>query len=144
MPPVAASVPQEPWQDRRRVDSNGDEQMGEINVLFRGNMSIASMTQGRNIQHEINFAQRIEPGRMMKWSDVSISFRPEDHPNIELSKRNSPFLVKIPIGWHKVAKTLIDSGASLNLMMRKAFIEMGLNLADLTPEHDTLHGIIPV
>jgi hypothetical protein len=40
-------------------------------------------------------------------------------------------------------KTLIDSGASLNLMMRKTFIKMGLNLADLTLVHDTFHGIIP-
>jgi hypothetical protein len=52
-------------------------------------------------------------------------------------------IVKIPIGRHKVAKTLIDSGVLLNLMMRKTFIEMGLNLADLTPVHDTFHGIIP-
>jgi hypothetical protein len=42
-----------------------------------------------------------------------------------------------------VAKTLIDSGASLNLIMRKTFIEMGLNLSDLAPVHDTFHGIIP-
>jgi hypothetical protein len=41
-----------------------------------------------------------------------------------------------------VAKTLIDNGASLNLIMRKTFIEMGLNLKDLTPVHDTFHGII--
>jgi hypothetical protein len=37
---------------------------------------------------------------------------------------------------------LIDSGASLNLMMRKTFIEMCLNLAELTPVHDTFHGMI--
>jgi hypothetical protein len=41
-----------------------------------------------------------------------------------------------------VAKTLIDSGASLNLMMMKTFIEMGLNMTELTPVHDTFHGII--
>jgi hypothetical protein len=78
----------------------------------------------------------------MRWSDIDISFRPEDHPDVELSDRNLPFVVKIPIGRHKVAKTLIDSGASLNLMMRKTFIEMGLNLVNLTPVHDTFHGII--
>jgi hypothetical protein len=27
--------------------------------------------------------------------------------------------------------------------MRKTFIEMGLNLKDLTPVHDTFHGVIP-
>jgi hypothetical protein len=80
---------------------------------------------------------------MMKWSDASISFGPEDHPDTELSERNLPFMVKIPIGWQKVPNTLIDIGVSLNLMMRKTFIEMGLNLADLTPVHDTFHGIIP-
>jgi hypothetical protein len=37
---------------------------------------------------------------------------------------------------------LIDCGASLNLIMRKIFIEMGLNLSDLTPMHDMFHEII--
>jgi hypothetical protein len=69
----------------------------------------------------------------MRWSYIGISFGPEGHPGAELSDRNLPFVVKIPIGCHKVAKTLIDSGALLNLMMRKTFIEIGLNLADLTP-----------
>jgi hypothetical protein len=74
----------------------------------------------------------------MRWSDAGISFRPEDHPDTEMSDKNLPFIVKIPIGHHKVAKTLIDNGASLNLMMRKTFIEMCLNLAELTPVHDTV------
>jgi hypothetical protein len=38
---------------------------------------------------------------------------------------------------------MIDSGASLNLLMRRTFIEMGLSLADLTPVQDTFHEIIP-
>jgi hypothetical protein len=37
---------------------------------------------------------------------------------------------------------LIDNMASLNLIMRKTFIEMGLNLKDLTPMHDMFHGVI--
>jgi hypothetical protein len=117
--------------------------MREINVIFGGSMSLTSKTQGKKLQHEISLAQHIEPGRRMRWSDIDISFRPEDHPNVELSERNLSFVIKIPIGRHKVVKTLINSGASLNLMMRKTFIEMGLNLADLTPVHDTFHGIIP-
>jgi hypothetical protein len=87
-------------------------------------------------------AQCIELGRKMKWSDVGISFGPEDHLEIELSERNLPFVVRLPIGRHKVAKTLVDNGASLSLTMRKTFIEMGLNLSNLTPVHDTFHGVI--
>jgi hypothetical protein len=85
-------------------------------------------------------AQCIDLGRKMKWSDVDISFKPEDHQETELSERNLPFVVKLPIGRHKMAKTLINNEASLNLVMRKTFIEMGLNLKDLTPVHDTFHS----
>jgi hypothetical protein len=116
--------------------------MGEINVIFGGSMSIASKTQRKKLEREISLAQRIKPRRKMKWSDVDILFRPKDHPKTVLSKRNLLVMVKLPIGWHKVAKTLIDNGASLNLIMRKTFIEMGLNLKDLTPVHDTFHGVI--
>jgi hypothetical protein len=52
-----------------------------------------------------------------------------------------PFVVKLSIWWHKVAKTLIDNRDSLNLIMRKTFIEMGVNLKNLTPVHDTFHGV---
>jgi hypothetical protein len=117
--------------------------MEEINMIFRGSMSITSKTQGKKLQREISLAQHIKLVRWMKWSDDYITFRPEDHPITELSERNLPLVVKIPIGRHKVAKTLIVSGASLNLIMRRTFIEMGLNLSDLTPVHDMFHGVIP-
>jgi hypothetical protein len=42
-----------------------------------------------------------------------------------------------------VAKTLIDNGASLNLIMRKTFIEMGVKLKYLAPVHDMFHEVIP-
>jgi hypothetical protein len=117
--------------------------MGEINVIFRGSTSIASKTQGKKLEREISLAQRIEPGRKMKLSDMDISFRPEDHPGTELSEMNLPFMVELPIGRHKVAKILIDNGASLYLIMRKTFIKMGLSLSDLIPIHDMFHGVIP-
>jgi hypothetical protein len=112
-------------------------------MIFGGSMSITSKTQGKKLQREINLAQRIEPGRRMRWYDVDISFGLKDHPNMELSERNLPFVVKILIGRHRVAKTMVDSGASLNLLMRRTFIEMGLSLDDLTRVQDTFHGIIP-
>jgi hypothetical protein len=71
--------------------------MGEINMIFGGSMTITSKTQGKKLKREIILAQRIEPRRKMKWSDVGISSRPEDHPEIELSEQNLPFMVKLPI-----------------------------------------------
>jgi hypothetical protein len=107
--------------------------MTEMNMIFGGSMSITSKTQGKKLQREISLTQHIEPGRWMKWSDDYITFRPKDHPVTELPERNLPFVVKILIGRHKMVKILIDSGTSLNLIMRRTFIEMGLNLSDLTP-----------
>jgi hypothetical protein len=116
--------------------------MDEINMIFRGSLSIASKTQGKKVEIDISLAQRIEPDKRMKWSETDISFGPEDHPTTELSNWNLPFVVKLPIGWHKVAKTLIDNRASHNLIVRKTFIEMRLNLSDLTLVLDTFHGVI--
>jgi hypothetical protein len=43
MPPPVALVPQEPRRvDQRQVDSDGEEQMGGINVIFGSSMSIGS------------------------------------------------------------------------------------------------------
>jgi hypothetical protein len=72
--------------------------MVEISLIFGGSMSITSKTQGKKLQWEISLAQRIEPGRRMRWSEVNISFGAEDHPITELSDRNLPFVIKIPIG----------------------------------------------
>jgi hypothetical protein len=144
MPPPVAPAPQDPHQgEHHREISDGDEHIAEINMIFRGSMSITSKTQGKKLQREINLAQQIEPGRRMRWSEDYITFGPEDHPIMKLSEKNLPLIIKIPIERHKVAKTLINSEASLNLIMRKTFIEMGLNLSDLTRVHDMFHRIIP-
>jgi hypothetical protein len=112
-------------------------------MIFWGSLSIALKTQGKKLEREISLAQCIEPDKRMKWFETDISFGPEDDPITKLSNRNLPFVVKLSIRRHKVAKTLIDNRASFNLIMRKTFIEVGLSLAELTPVHDTFHGIIP-
>jgi hypothetical protein len=116
--------------------------LGEINVIFGGSMSIAWKIQGKKLEREISLVQCIEPRRKMKWSDVDILFGPEDQPEIELYDRNLLFMVKLLIGWHRMVKTLINNGALLNLIMRKTFIKMGLNLKDLTSVHDMFHGFM--
>jgi hypothetical protein len=116
--------------------------MDEISVIFRGSLYIASKIQGKKLERETSLAQRIEPDRRMKWARTNISFWLDDHPTIELSNRNMPFMVNLPIKRHKVAKTLIDNGALLNLIMRKTFIEMGLRLVELTPVHGMFHSVI--
>jgi hypothetical protein len=74
-------VAQEPRRgDHHRADTDNEDQMDLINVIFGGSLSIASKTQGKRLERETSLAQRIEPDRKMKWSEVDILFRSEDHP----------------------------------------------------------------
>jgi hypothetical protein len=50
--------------------------MGEINMIFGGSIFITLKTQGKKLEREISLAQCIESVRMMRWSDVDISFGP--------------------------------------------------------------------
>jgi hypothetical protein len=51
MPPPIAPVAQEPHRgEHHRVDPNNDEQMEEINVIFRGSMFITSKMQGKKLE----------------------------------------------------------------------------------------------
>jgi hypothetical protein len=56
MPPLVAPVAQEPrWSEHHRANPPDDEeQMGEINMIFGGSMSIASKTQGKKLEREIS------------------------------------------------------------------------------------------
>jgi hypothetical protein len=60
-------VAQEPWRgDHRQADPNNDEQLDETNIIFEGSLSIASKTQGMQLEREINLALCIEPERRVK------------------------------------------------------------------------------
>jgi hypothetical protein len=50
-------VVQEPrCGDHHRADPNNDKQLDQINMIFGGSLSIASKTQGRKLEREINLA----------------------------------------------------------------------------------------
>jgi hypothetical protein len=95
----APQVAQEPCRrEHRRTDINNEDQMDEINMIFRGSLSITLKTQGKKLERDMNLAQRVGSNRKLKCSEVDISFGPEDHPTTELSNQNLPFVVKLLIG----------------------------------------------
>jgi hypothetical protein len=91
-------------------------------------MSITSNTQCMKIEREVSLARKIKSRSRVQWSEMTVSLRPEDHPTTKLSNGNLPFVVKISIDKHKVAKTLSDNGLALNLIMRYSFLEMKIPL----------------
>jgi hypothetical protein len=74
------AAPEPRWGGHRQANADNNEQHDKINIIFEGSLLIASKTQGKKPEQEINLAQQIELGSRMKWSDTNISFEPEDHP----------------------------------------------------------------
>jgi hypothetical protein len=55
--PLPAPVVQEPHRGKHhRAGPDNEDQMDEINVIFRGNLSIVLKTQGKKLKWEIRMA----------------------------------------------------------------------------------------
>jgi hypothetical protein len=51
MPPPPAPVTQDPHRgEHRQTDPDNEDQMWEINVIFKSSMSIPSKTQGKKLE----------------------------------------------------------------------------------------------
>jgi hypothetical protein len=62
-PPHAAQEPRR--VEHHQVDTDNEDQICEINMIFGGSLSIASKTQGKKLKREISLAQRIELDQRM-------------------------------------------------------------------------------
>jgi hypothetical protein len=56
MPPPAPVAQEHHRGEHRRANADNENQMDEINVIFGGNLSITSKTQGKKLEREIGMA----------------------------------------------------------------------------------------
>ena len=79
-----------------------------------------------------------------KWpskpeNDSSITFSPNDAIGVHLP-HNDPLLVEVGIAKCDVAKVLIDTGSSVDLIFRDTLDKMGVDLRDMKPSSRSLTG----
>ncbi|XP_013624530.1 PREDICTED: uncharacterized protein LOC106330636 [Brassica oleracea var. oleracea] len=79
-----------------------------------------------------------------KWpskpeNDSSITFSPDDAIGVHLP-HNDPLLVEVGIAKCDVAKVLIDTGSSVDLIFRDTLDKMGVDLRDMKPSSRSLTG----
>nr|ABB47097.1 retrotransposon protein, putative, Ty3-gypsy subclass [Oryza sativa Japonica Group] len=80
----------------------------------------------------------------MKWSEQKIElFSEADHPKTAVTLRRYPIVVEPTIRNIKVARVLIDSGNSINLLFASTIDAMGIPRSELTPTDQPFHGITP-
>ena len=110
-------------EDRSRHDVD-TRCFPNVNMIFSGSEARPLKTQYKKLERKVLSATPVV--RYMEWWQHAITFGHEDHPTTKLNNRNLPFVVKMPIFQHNVAKTLIDSGSALNLLMKHTFEVMRL------------------
>jgi hypothetical protein len=79
----------------------------------------------------------------MKWLEQKIEFSEADHPKAAVTPGRYPIVVEPTIWNIKVARVLVDSGSSINLLFASALDAMGISRSDLTPTDQPFHGISP-
>lgn len=76
---------------------------------------------------------RPEPPERRVWLEVDITFGPDDHPKAMMTSGALPMLCTPTISGVAVSKTLIDGGASLNVILVEAFDALRLPREQLAP-----------
>ena len=79
-----------------------------------------------------------------KWpskpeNDLSITLSPDDAIDVHLP-HNNPLLIEVGLVKCDVAKVLVDTGSSVDLIFRDTLDKMGVDLRDMKPSSHSLTG----
>jgi hypothetical protein len=74
-----------------------------------------SNSQRKRERHEVLAAERAPPS-FLDWSEESITFSREDHPNRTPNPGQYPLVVDLVIGNSRFSKVLMESRSNLNIL----------------------------
>ena len=105
---------------------------------------MASMTsQQRKRECREVFTIRKATPSYLDWSEDTISFGRDDHPDFIPNPGQYPLFVDPIIGNTLFSKVLMDEGSSLNIMYGHSLELMGIGLDKLRPNKSPFHGVAP-
>jgi hypothetical protein len=91
---------------------------------------------------EVLAAER-DPPSFLDWSEDTITFSHEDHPNRIPNPGQYPLVVDPVIGNARFSNVLMDGGNNLNIFYAHTLRLMGIGLDQLRPSTMSIHGIAP-
>ena len=110
------------------------------NVFFIFGGPTANMTSRQHKRREVFSITKATPS-YLDWSEDTISFGHEDHPDYILNPGQNPLIVDPIIGNTRFSKVLMDEGSSLNIMYTHTLELLGIGLDKLCPSKSPFHGV---
>ena len=100
------------------------------------------MTSRQRKRREVFSITKATPS-YLDWSEDTISFSREDHPDYIPNSGQYPLVVDPIIGNTRFSKVLMDGGSSLNIMYAHTLELKGIGLDKLRPSTSPFHGVAP-
>jgi hypothetical protein len=79
----------------------------------------------------------------LDWSEVSITFDRDDHPDYVPNPRVYPLVIDPIIANTRLTKVVMDGGSSLNIIYAQTLDLLGITRAHLRPSVRGFHGVMP-
>jgi hypothetical protein len=123
-------------------DAGGFPVVENVFLIFRGPTVDMSSSQRKWERYEVLAAEKAPPS-FLDWSEDTITFNREDHPNCIPNPGQYPLVVDPVIDNSRFSKVLMDGGSSLNILYKHTLRLMGIGLDQLRPSTTSFHGVAP-
>jgi hypothetical protein len=101
-----------------------------------------SSRQHKRERHEVLAAEKAPPS-FLDWSEDTITFSREDHPNRIPNPGQYPLVVDPVIGNVRFSKVLMDGGSNLNILYVHTLRLLTIGFDQLRPSTTPFHGVAP-
>jgi hypothetical protein len=101
-----------------------------------------SNSQRKREWHKVLAAEKAPPS-FLDWSEDTITFSREDHPNRTPNPGQYLLVVDSVIGNARFSKVMMDGGSSLNILYAHTLRLLGVGLDQLRPSTTPFHGVAP-
>jgi hypothetical protein len=138
----AAAKDGEAKKDGGDGDTGGFPVVENVFLIFRGPTVDMSNSQRKRERHEVLTMEKAPPS-FLDWSEDTITFSCEDHPNRIPNPGQYPLVVDPVIGNARFSMVLMDGDSSLNILYAHTLRLPGIGLDQLRPNTTPFHGVAP-
>jgi len=132
-------------EPKKDADNKGGDKFPLVeNVFFIfGGPAVNMTSRQRKRERREVFSVTKATLSYLDWSEDTISFGREDHPDYVSNPGRYPLIVDPIIGNTRFSKVLMDGGSSLNIMYAHTLELMGIGLYKLHPSKSPFHEVAP-